>query len=149
MELLPPPPPFPSLEDDSKEDFNEILPKPEKEFKPIELENAEEEISQAVEKIQKKPSFLKKLLTPQKKPSKIKHPEVEIKPEMDGTKAVQNLVKSSRDSLLEFDLDKAREFYIEANKIYNELQVDEKAEVYNEVKSLYDERKSAEALKLV
>ena len=157
MELLPPPPPFTSLEKDdassslkkteSKHKKPQVIKEPKEEFKPLDLKDAEKEIRQAVKKIQKKPSLWKRLLY-RKRPAGREYPEISLKPEMDGVKAVQNLIKSSRNALLEFNLKKAKEFYIGANRIYNDLSVDKQAEVYNDIKNLYDERKSAEALKL-
>lgn len=165
-ELLPPPPPFPPLEEGKEEDLWEGLGKGSDNtpsfnstsqidelkdfsdaFKP-ETHEAEQEIMEAVQKLKEKPSFWKRFFSMKRGMPKPEKQEIDIKPEIDGVLAIHNLIKESRDALLALKLDKAKEAYLEANRIYHQLPPERQKEIYEELKSLYDERKSAEAMKL-
>lgn len=154
-ELLPPPPPFPPLEE-GKED-QDLWEGLESEigrindtsdaFKP-ETHEAEQEIMEAVQKLKEKPSFWKRIFSMKRSIPKPESQEIEIKPEINGVQAIQNLIKESRDALLALRLDKSKECYLEANSIYRQLPPERQKEVYEDLKSLYDERKGAEDMKL-
>lgn len=176
-DLLPPPPPIEPLEAEKEEgEMDDILKgledssekpsgimesasvkpfEPENssynEFKPLEIKEAEQEIRDAVQQLKKKPSFWQRLLArlsnKKSAPVQPSH-EIEIKPEMDGVKAIRSLVREGRDALLSLDFDKARDRYVQANRIYLELSAERQSEVYEDLKSLYDERKSAEEVHL-
>lgn len=166
-ELLPPPLPFPPLEEGkdgqdlwkdldkgsedapSPDSLNEIeVPKYIADAFSPETHEAEQEIMDAVHKLKEKPSFWKRIFSWKKAMPKPERQEMEIKPEMDGVQAILNLIKESRGALLALKIDKAKEFYLEANSIYLQLPPERQKEVYEELKSLYDERKGAEAMKL-
>ncbi len=116
--------------------------------KPKEISEAEEEIKSAIEKIREheKPSFFKKLFTKKKKEEEM--PEEQITLEVDDVSAIQNKINEARQALMEFNLEKARRNYIEAMNLYNRINPEEQAKVYNDIKELYFERKSAEGLKV-
>lgn len=118
--------------------------------KPSEIQEAEDEIKSAIEKIKKqeKPSFLSRLFAkkakeePEEAENSLMHPA-----DADDMSAIQNKMKNAREALMRFDLEAAKMNYIEIMRLYNKISPDEKAEVYNDIKELYFERKSAEGLK--
>ena len=116
-------------------------------FKP-ETHEAEQEIMEAVQKLKENPSFWKRLFSMRKNVQKPEKQEIEMKPEIDGVQAINNLIKEARDALLASRLDKAKEKYMEANNIYQQLPTERQKEAYEDLKSLYDERKGAEAMKI-
>src|SRR3989338_8687518 len=154
-ELLPPPPPFPPLEEGKEEDLwegldkeSENIPPPYSRnetdklknvsdvFKP-ETHEAEQEIIEAVQKLKEKPSFWKRIFSMRKGVSKPEKQEIEISPEMDGVQAIHNLIKESGDALLALNINKSKEAYLEASRIYHQLPPERQKEVYEELKSLY------------
>src|SRR3989344_3637527 len=64
-----------------------------------------------------------------------------------GLESIQKRINDARNALMDFNLQRARESYIEIMNIYNHLKPEEQAKVYNEIRDLYFERKSAEQLK--
>jgi len=64
-----------------------------------------------------------------------------------GLENIQKRIDDARSALMDFNLQKAREMYIEIMNIYNHLKPEEQAKVYGEIRDLYFERKSAEQLK--
>lgn len=114
-------------------------------LKPREIQDAEKEIKSAIEKIRRgeKPSFFRKLFA--RKENGRKMPQIY---EKDDMSAVNSRIKMARESLMKFDLDGARENYVEAMKVYKRMAPEEQAKVYNEIRDLYYERKSAEQLKV-
>jgi hypothetical protein len=112
------------------------------EGRPKEIQEAEEEIKSAIEKIREKekPSFFKKLFGK-------KQAEVIERP-ADDVSAIKSYIENTRNSLMNFDLAAAKRNYIEIIKIYNMLGPEEQAKVYQDIKDLYSERKSAEELKV-
>lgn len=124
----------------------------EQKQKPKELEEAKEEIKSAIEKIKEheKPSFFKKLFSMKHKVEEhVEHPiQLQRLPEADSISVIQNYINGARQALMKFDLQTAKKGYIEAMKVYNSLNPEEQAKVYNEIRDLYFERKSAEELKV-
>ena len=119
--------------------------------KPKEIIEAEEEIKSAIENIkwQKKPSLFKRLFVKKKlepKPAE-EHLMQEI-PEVDDVSAIQNRIGIARQALMKSDLETAKKRYIEAMELYNKIKPEEQARVYQDIKELYFERKSAEQLKV-
>lgn len=106
---------------------------------------AQGEIQEAIEtaKRQEKPSLFRRLFAPRKKP------EAEILQEpADDVDAIHNNISKARESLMNLDLEAARNFYTECMRIYNNLSPQDKARVYHDINDLYSERKSAERLKV-
>ena len=120
--------------------------------KPKELEEAREEIKSAIEKIKKseKPSLFKKLFSMKHKVEEHVEQQIQLQklPEADSIFVIQNCINGARQALMKFDLSTAKKSYIEAMKVYNNLNPEEQAKVYNEIRDLYFERKSAEELKV-
>lgn len=121
------------------------------ETKKPEIEEAKDEIKSAIEKIkatEKKPSLFKRLFTKkvqeQKKEEKLM-PEL---PETDDFSRIKNSINRARQALMSFDLEAAKNNYLEALKIYNSLKAEDQAKIYQELQELYLERKSAEELKV-
>lgn len=105
---------------------------------------ADNEIRHIAGIMEKNPTFWSKMLP---KGSEIanKYP-LELKPEMHNAEVIYNLASSARKALINFELDRARELYVEAHRIYRGLPAKKKAKVYEEIRSLYEERKHAEML---
>ncbi len=126
--------------------LKETLSKP----RPKELEDAEDEINSAIESIKKqeKPSILRRLFK-----SKEKIPEIQVESmvsddaSMDDISMIQSSIKNARDALAKFDLESAKKEYLKVMGIYNNLGPEEKSKVYNDIREIYNERKSAEKLK--
>lgn len=110
---------------------------------------AEEEIKSAIEKIKKqeKPSFFRRLFSKKEKPEEKPEDMAQEIPQADKLSAIQNTISKAREALMKFDLEAAKKDYIEIIKSYKNLQLKEQAKVYNDIKELYFERKSAEELK--
>lgn len=115
--------------------------------KPKEIQEAEEEIKSAIENIkyhEEKPSLFKRFLTGKKaEPENIPAPR-----NKDDVSAIKDSIAAARESLMKFDLEAAKRSYIEVMRIYNKIGSEEQAKVYNDIKDLYFERKSAEELKV-
>ena len=150
--------------EDNQNDFNkdiDINISPEHELfqatKPKEILEAEEEIKSAIEKIKakEKPSIFKRLFSkPPKakdaaelqKPFEIEKTTPEI-PVLDNVSAIQSNINKARESLMKFDLEAAKVYYVKIMKVYNTLQPQDQAKFYHDIRELYFERKSAEELK--
>lgn len=115
------------------------------EARPREIEEAEDEIKSAIEKIKQteRPSMLKRIFG--KKEAQEKQPAPEVQ---NDVSSIQSRLNSARDALMRFDLEAAKRNYIEIMKIYNKIKPEEQAKVYHDVKDLYFERKSAEEMKV-
>ena len=115
--------------------------------KSKEILDAEEEIQSAIEKIKKreKPSILKSLFSRKREEA----PEERLILEPQGNVSrIQSKINAARQALMRFDLEAAKRSYIEVMRLYNNMTSEEKAKVYNDIKELYSERKSAEELKV-
>ena len=118
---------------------------------PQEIVEAQQEIKSAIEKIKEKekPSFFKKLFAKQKKPEeRITLQKIAEIPEVNKVSAIQSQIKNARNSLMKFDLETAKQSYIEIMKAYREITPEYQARVYKAIRELYFERKSAEELKV-
>lgn len=138
------------LEEFNIEDFAKEL-KLETETKPREVLEAEEEIQSAIEKIKEreKPSFFKKLFARKKiEEGVVEDRSIQELPEVDKISLIQNKISETRQALMKFDLEAAKSNYIEIMKLYNRIKPEEQAKVYQDIKDLYFERKSAEELKV-
>lgn len=166
LDILPPPPPFPEIGKELKE-IDEIAPKPlkkkakkeklkvpglgeiEKEIeKPEEVIKAEEEIQKAIEGMKvKKPSIVKRLFKKKEEvKEKIETPEVMPRTydKIDDMYLIEEKIHKARIALMDFKFDEAKKIYIGIMRMYNELEQKKKAKVYQDIKDLYYERKSAE-----
>ena len=138
-----------TLEEFGMDSFGQELKQETK--KPKEILEAEEEIKSAIEQIKKqeKPSLFKRFFE-RKKAEEMPEQEGQLiqDRETNGISRIQNSINKARDALMKFDLEAAKKSYIEIMRIYNNLNPEDKAKVYNEIKELYSERKSAEELKI-
>ena len=143
------------LEDFDLEDYGKELDA-EKDFKskPREIEEAEQEIKEAIEKIKnkEKPSFFMKLFAKkektEEKPKDTKDITLPKIPEVDDISKIKNSISNAREALMKFDLESAKSNYIKAMKLYKEMLPEDQAKVYHDINDLYFERKSAEELKV-
>lgn len=117
------------------------------------LAEAQEEIQDAIQKIKKQEnaSFLGRLFGN----FRAKNHEMQnanfgsVEPKMpDKISQIRQKIDESRAALSNLDLEAARNEYIGAMEIYNQLIPEEKAQVYAEIKEAYYERKNAEELKV-
>jgi len=106
-----------------------------------------DEIRKAIGKVQKgrKPSAIKDLLR-KKELETIETPEVMPKTydKIDYLQDIEEKMHKSRLALMDFKFKDAKMIYIEIMKAYNLLEPKEKSKVYNNIKDLYYERKTAE-----
>ena len=132
------------------EDINiaEISKEPET-SQPTEILEAKKEIESAIEKIkfQEKPSLLKRLFAGK---AKEEHKEEILAPAQAfyDVSAIQNKINNARQALAKLELETARKDYVEIMQLYNNLKPEEQAMVYNDIKDLYFERKTAESFKI-
>ncbi len=77
---------------------------------------------------------------------KIETPEVMPKTydKIDNVELIEEKMHKARLALMNFKFDEAKRIYIEIMKKYNELDIKDKTKVYQDIKDLYYERKSAE-----
>ncbi len=93
-----------------------------------------------------------------KKKKDIKAPKIDLLPNMEielhpkktkgnnPLKYMMNKVYDSRAALMKFDFNLAQTIYVELLQEYNKLKDHHKAKIYEHIKELYEERKSAEKL---
>ena len=149
---------FPDTLDEMDVDYvkpEQEMQNPQKQ-KPKELIDAEQEIRSAIEKIKKqeKQSFFKRLFSTEFKSGNypaqnesFNASQIEIiKP--DKIFQISQKISESREALANLNLEDAKRKYIEAMQIYNQIKPEEKTKVYNDIKELYYERKSAEELRV-
>ena len=115
--------------------------------KPKEIIKAEEEIQNAIEGIKriaikepKKGLFRKEVVEKVEQPDIM--PRIDIK--VDNIELIEEKIHKARLELMNFKFDESKRIYIEIMKIYNELDKNKKLKVYQEIKDLYFERKSAD-----
>ena len=138
---------------------HDISQEESKKKKASEIEVAQQEIKEAVEKIKKreKISFFKRIFQRKpeenrtfmpKKSSFVKKGDFfgEDSKSVDVSSITQK-IKNARASLANFDLKAARQQYMDVIDAYNKLKPHEKKKVYVEIRELYFERKSAEGIK--
>ncbi len=124
--------------------------------KPDEILEARKEIKSAIDRIkeQEKPSIFRRLFgkkeIPKEPPMKVPIKE-NILPEpiyVGKASNMQDSINKTRLALMKFDLEDAKNNYVEVMKAYNSLKPEEQAKFYEDIKELYFERKSAEKLKV-
>ena len=118
--------------------------------KPKEILEAQEEIKSAIDKIksQDKPSIFKRLFAKKEKMAAPLEQPVQDLPNANDISKIQGGINKARQALMKFDLEAAKGEYIEVMKLYNGLKPEEQSRVYQDIKELYFERKSAEELKV-
>ena len=134
----------------------------ETEAKPQEVLEAQEEIKSAIDKIKlwnasersetrsqlsEEPSFLRKLFAKKEREEKPEDLMQETQ-EFDELSRIQNVINKAREALMKLDLETAKRNYIDIMMLYNKIKPEDQAKVYNDIKELYFERKSAEELKV-
>jgi len=121
----------------------------EKETEKPELASAEEEIQKAIQgmKVKKRPSIVKRLWKKKEKvKERIETPEVMPRTydKIDYVELIEEKLHKARLALMDFKFDEAKRIYIEIMRAYNDLEPKKKDKVYEDIKDLYYERKSAE-----
>ncbi|MBI2651700.1 hypothetical protein HYX01_04470 [Candidatus Woesearchaeota archaeon] len=123
--------------------------------KPEEVIKAEKEIQKAIEDMKnvkvKKASFMHRLFRKEKKKEEQELKSVEmphvmprIEDKKDKVMLIEANIYKARTALMEFKLEDSKKIYMSVIKIYNELEPKKKSKVYQDIKDLYYERKSAE-----
>jgi len=115
--------------------------------KPKELDDAKNEINEAIEKIkrkEKKSVFSRIFWKKNKAPESVSY---QAPIPADNLSAVKAKIAMIREALMKFDTENAKMLYKEAMDIYNSMSHEDQAEVYNDIKEVYFERKSAEQFK--
>ena len=120
--------------------------KAEEEITPKEIEEAEDEITNAIEGVKKqgKKSLFSGLFKKKSSQEQQAMPEFEE----DDLAAIKKMLGNARNALMNLDLESAKNKYMEIMRLYNRLNPEEQARVYHEIKDLYYERKNAEELKV-
>jgi hypothetical protein len=119
--------------------------------KPEEAVEAKEEIQKAIGGMKKaKRVPVMKELFKKKEPVKEKIETPEVMPrtydKIDHVMLIEEKIHKARLALMDFKFDDAKKVYIEIMKMYNELEPKKKSKVYEDIKDLYYERKSAEKI---
>ena len=117
--------------------------------KPKELEEAREEIYNAIEKIKGmgKAYFFNRFFGKGKKTEEKEEPVLEEIKIDDGLSSIKSRIDKAREALMKLDLKNAKKIYAQIMETYNRMKPEEQAQVYEDIKDLYLERKSAEQLK--
>ena len=112
---------------------------------------SKEEIQKAIEgvkEVKKKPSIIRGLFKKREKPAeeKVEMPEVmpRVEGKEDSIELIEEKMHKARLALMAFKFDEAKRVYVEIMKMYNELDPKKRLKVYQDIKDLYYERKSAE-----
>jgi len=125
----------------------------EKITKPKEIAQTEDEIQKAISGMKKvkKRSFIPESLFKKKEnpvAQKIEIPEVMPKTydKIDYVEEIERKMHKARLALMDFKFDDAKRIYVEIMGMYKELESKKKRKVYQDIKDLYYERKSAEKI---
>ncbi len=123
----------------------------EESVKPVDLEKAQEEIRKSIESIQREKRELSIGMLFRKKEKekvieKIEMPEVMPRTfdKIDHVQEIEERVHKARMCLMDFKFDDAKRVYIEIMRSYNSLSQKDRYKVYQDIRDLYYERKSAE-----
>jgi|SRR3989338_4131276 len=117
---------------------------------PEERVKDEKEIQDAIEGIkkkEKKPSILRKLFKSREKEERVLEtpgimPSFDEK--ADEVETIEEKLHKARLALMDFKFDEAKKIYIDIMRIYNGVDNKKKSRVYQDIKDLYYERKTAE-----
>ena len=130
----------------------ESLPEMDIIVKPEELIKAEKEIQKAIDgmKEPKKNRFALKGLFKRKEEQNqesIEKPEImpRTSDKIDYIEFVEERIHKARMAMMNFNFEKAKKIYVEIMRLYNDMSQKEKYQVYQDIKDLYYERKSAES----
>ena len=145
--------PKPVKEEKAKLEIPELISLKAEKFgkktaKPEEVIKEEDEIQKAISGMKGKvPSIIKGLFKKKEVvEDKIGTPEVMPRTydKIDYMGEIEEKMHKARLALMDFKFDRAKRVYIEIMKMYNEIEPKKKAKVYQDIKDLYYERKSAE-----
>ncbi|GEM_PF-2771458 len=121
---------------------------------PKELEEARNEIKSAIDGIKKQenPAFFKRWLSKKQEVNEkllVKENYGQPIPKMpvDGVSVIRDEIAKAKGCVSGFELESAKNIYIEVMRMYSTLSHEQKSEVYEDIKELYFERKSAERMK--
>jgi len=119
------------------------------EFKFPEIEKDEEEIQEAISGIKvKEKSFIPKNFFKKKEHAEeiIETPEVMPRTydKIDYVEEIEEKMHKARLDLMDFKFEEAKRVYIGIMRMYNQLEPKKRSKVYQDIKDLYYERKSAE-----
>jgi len=116
-------------------------------IRPEQIRETEEEIQNAISRIKVKKPFIAKGLFRKKKPVEEKIATPEVMPrtydKIDYVEEIEEKLHKARLALMDFKFDEAKRAYIEIMQAYNTLNPKDKHKVYQDIKDLYYERKSA------
>ena len=117
----------------------------EETVKPEELEKSEEEIRKAIQGMKRKPSIVKGIFK-RKEKEIIEIPEIMPRTydKIDHVVLIEERIHKARLFLMDFRFNEAKNVYIEIMRMYKQLESKKRAKVYEDIKELYYERKSAE-----
>jgi hypothetical protein len=107
----------------------------------------EKEIQKAISSIRKTKLAQKKItVSPERIKDEVEMPELVPRTydKIDPVEEVEENIHRARMMIMDFKFDVAKKLYIEIMKIYNEMDPKDKVKVYEDIKDLYQERKSAE-----
>lgn len=143
-EILPPPPPIETIEEYN---FEKVIDSQDR-VPPLAHIEAEEEVGEVISKIEENTSFLKRIFK-SKEQVQVENLQIKLTPEIDGILAVNQLIRLTRESILDSNFENAKKFYIQANGLYNQLSAQDQTRVYHEMSSLYEERIAAKELGII
>jgi hypothetical protein len=111
----------------------------------------EEEIKSAIGNMKKnikKPPMVRGLFKKKDKPAGHNLGTPEVMPrtfdKIDNLQDIEEKMHKARMALMDFKFERAKEVYIEIMRLYSDLSSKDKYKVYNDIRDLYYERKSAE-----
>jgi len=115
----------------------------------VDITKAQEEIKESIESLKekKRPSIVSGLFKKKEKIEwKIETPEVMPRTfdKIDYVEDIEEMLHKARLLLMDFKFDDAKRAYLEIMRMYSSLDPKDKSKVYNDVRDLYYERKSAE-----
>ena len=119
------------------------------ELKLPKIEKDKEEIQEAISGIKvKKMSFIPKSLIRRKEHAEEKIETPEVMPrtydKIDYVEEIEEKMHKARLALMDFKFEEAKRVYMGIMRMYNQLEPKKRSKVYQDIKDLYYERKSAE-----
>jgi len=119
------------------------------EFSLPKIEKDEEEIQEAISGIKvKKKAFIPKNLFKEKEHAEERIETPEVMPrtydKIDYVEEIEEKMHKARLALMDFKFEEAKRVYIGIMRMYNQLEPKKRSKVYQDIKDLYYERKSAE-----
>lgn len=117
--------------------------------KPVEIAKDEEEIERAIKVtkgVKKRPSIVKGWFKKKEPEEKVGIPEVMPRTydKIDYVEEIEEKMHKARLALMDFKFEEVKSVYVEIMRMYNQLEPKKRSKVYQDIKDLYYERKSAE-----